>query len=483
MSKISAIRVDRALIKLLPHDITYFGRFFDIDSISLLLGTNGSGKTRMLISIANSVSSAQDDSFQFYFQGTPNGNYEPSAPYNKSLCTVYYSALPYKRKLVRKRGVLDASPGAIKSSHNRKLEKFGEIADILGINTQLTGFLEYTRAVFRAVIIPELRSNHEKLSGSLKEILYNFNRFDDTINTVDSGGYKEVDKKREFFLNEIESFLENESNNRLGKKESFLFLSSLEYLSSNVHKRYVKDATLAFLNHIGIIEYESPKSAFFNLYKIVENTKRVLDRYCKDDFEFGRRKVRFNINDIEASREIGRIETPIQIEWLNQSSGLQALVEQFSSIDKAIEKASVNGYKSVLLLIDEGDAFLHLEWQRRYISILNKFLGSLKHKHQLDTLQLIMASHSPLLAADIPGDFVTSLDSDETINSFAAPMDEVISGAFSSNSIGEFAANKINEIYKRAIDGKITQSDKNVIEAIGDVAIKSALKRRIGDDY
>lgn len=435
------------------------------------------------MSIANSVSSTQDDSFQFYFQDTPNGNYEHKAPYNKNLCTIYYSALPYRRKLVRKRGVLDASPGFMKSSHYRKLEKFGEIADVLGINTHLTGFIEYSKSIFRTLIIPILRNNSEVVPDGLKDILYEFNEFDKNINTIEFGNYKENDGKREALLNKIEGYLEDESIRKLGGIESLLFLSSLEYFKYKFHERYAKGAALAFLNHIGIIESSSLEFEPFELYDIIDNTKRVLEKYCKEDVEFGSRKISFKIDDIPLSEEIGDGKTPIKIEWLNQSSGLQALVEQFSSIDEAIEKASVNRYKSVLLLIDEGDAFLHLEWQRRYISMLNKFLGKIKNKYQLDTLQLIMASHSPLLAADIPGDFVTSLDSSETINSFAAPMDEVISGTFSSNSIGEFAANKINEIYKRTISGEITQSDRNVVEAIGDVAIKFALKRRIGDDY
>ncbi|WP_264381492.1 hypothetical protein [Pseudomonas sp. MM227] len=109
--------------------------------------------------------------------------------------------------------------------------------------------------------------------------------------------------------------------------------------------------------------------------------------------------------------------------------------------------------------------------------MLNKFLGGLKRKHNLHSLQLIMATHSPLLAADIPGELVTSLDSSCAINSFAAPLEEVIAGAFGSNSLGEFAAGKINEIYKRAKAGNATGEDRNVVEVIGDVAIKSALRR------
>lgn len=53
----------------------------------------------------------------------------------------------------------------------------------------------------------------------------------------------------------------------------------------------------------------------------------------------------------------------------------------------------------------------------------------------------------------------------------------MIAGAFGSNSLGEFAASKINEIYRRAVTGDTTDSDRQVVEVIGDSAIKSALKR------
>ena len=159
------------------------------------------------------------------------------------------------------------------------------------------------------------------------------------------------------------------------------------------------------------------------------------------------------------------------------SSGLQALVEQFALIGEAVNNAARKGRLSLVILIDEGDAYLHLDWQRKYFSLLNKYLGDLKTQHNLDSLQLILATHSPLLAADIPGDFVTNLDSDETMKTFAAPLEEVIAGSFESSSLGEFAAKKINEIYRRAQSSSLTDTDRRLIKAVGDVAIRSALMR------
>ncbi|WP_372439090.1 hypothetical protein, partial [Pandoraea sputorum] len=79
----------------------------------------------------------------------------------------------------------------------------------------------------------------------------------------------------------------------------------------------------------------------------------------------------------------------------------------------------------------------------------------------------------------IPGELVTNLDSDTPTKSFAAPLDDVISGTFGSSSLGRFAADKINSIYRRTLSSKATDIDRNVVEIIGDPTIRSALKRRL----
>ena len=136
----------------------------------------------------------------------------------------------------------------------------------------------------------------------------------------------------------------------------------------------------------------------------------------------------------------------------------------------------MHGRSSILLLIDEGDAYLHLDWQRRYISLINRYLGNMKRQHRLESLQLILATHSPLLAADVPDIFVTNLDNENISKTFAAPLEEVIAGSFESSSLGEFAATKINEIYRRAQQARLTDADYHLIDAIGDAAIQAALK-------
>ncbi|MCQ9422302.1 ATP-binding protein [Pseudomonas sp. LJDD11] len=480
MSPILAVRIHDRLIELISQDIDRLGKFFEVDSVRLLLGTNGSGKTKILTSLANAVGAPQDESVQFYFKGTPNGIYEPRAPYNETICAIYYSALPYRRKLNKKSNILDASPTEKKSTDRKRLERLGEIARDLEINTRLTGFFGYSRAVFRSAIIPTLKNHTQAIMPQHENLRYNLRTLISGENSLQSENYKTSDSSRESNLKKTELSLDEQIGFQIGNYERCLFLTAIEHIYSSSTLHETLDAALAFLNYAGIITSNYDISAFERLESIVENTRQVLNNYSHpSDFDWKQRTHRFQIDGIDQSESIKNHDVPINIEWSDLSSGLQALVEQFSLIDKAIETSAAQGRFSVLLLIDEGDAYLHLDWQRKYFSLLNKFLGATKRKHNIDNLQLIMATHSPLIAADIPGELVTNLDSDTPTKSFAAPLDDVISGTFGSSSLGRFAADKINSIYRRTLSSKATDIDRNVVEIIGDPTIRSALKRRL----
>ncbi|WP_436875927.1 AAA family ATPase [Siccibacter turicensis] len=486
MYKILAVRIENQLIELLPRNAERYGQLFDIDSLSLLLGTNGAGKTNFLMSLANAVASTQDESFQFYFKATKNGNYEPVSPYNEHLCSIYYSALPYKRKLHRRKGVINASPKIKSSTYAKRLEEFDMIANILDIKTELIGVIDYSKSVFRTILIPILKQEKLHLESNIGFLISELDRMTSSNTTYESEDYELKDRHREELLNNIEFHLESLIYESMGGDNAFYILCSLQYIFSKDGKKLAKHAAINLLKEVGIIHTDqdvTDKFIYDHLVSIAKNCRGLIECHVSvEPVRDTRRKLEFIIKDNSIIEQIKITDTPIKIEWSNQSSGLQALVEQFSLINEAVEKAVEKKYKSILLLIDEGDAYLHLDWQRKYISILNRFLGRLKRIYNINNLQLIIATHSPLLAADIPGDFVTSLDSNDFSNTFAAPIEDVIANAFSSNSLGEFAAKHINDIYDRAIHDKTTEYDRNLTEAIGDISIRKALKRRFHND-
>lgn len=480
MPAILGVRVNDRFLELSSPKIESFGKLFDIDSVNLLLGKNGSGKTRFLVALARAFASPSNENAKIYFRHNENRfgiNHEPA----DRTCAIYYSALPYKRKMKRRAGLIDASPSAKNVNDASRLLRIGEVARELGIDTRLTAFFGYSRIVYRSVLIPALRRAIKASDSDLREMVEDYYHLDDSGTISYEKGIGSIDSEKEAVFIKIESYLEQEIANRLGNYDKILFLTCLEYMHGRAKEFNTPEAASAFLEHIGLTRTGLMRDHFYELEEFVEKTRSTLTHYANpEDFYWDSRIQKFQIDSVWALEAIRQYETPIKIEWSNLSSGLQALVEQFALIDEAISQAATHGRLSVLLLIDEGDAYLHLDWQRRYISLINKYLGHVKKHHNLDSLQLILATHSPLLAADVPGTLVTNLDTGATMKTFAAPLEEVIAGSFDSSSLGEFAATKINEIHRRAQQSKLTDADHHIIAAIGDVAIQAALKGSIG---
>jgi hypothetical protein len=475
MPTILGVRIEDRLLELSSPRSESFGKIFDIDSVNFLLGKNGSGKTKLLLAIANAIAAPGKEGAKLYFNESEGASAKSGQ--RENVCAIYYSALPYRRKLSQRVGLIDASPRARNSDDAARINRLGEVAAALGVETRLTGVFGYSRSVYRAVLIPALRRASKISDPDLDFMIKKYVDADkDTANLADD--LKSIDSQREKIFKELEHVLERLILSRMPDYDRLLYLTALEYMSGRTRKMEVSNAADAFLVRLELAINKSRPEHFHDLEEIVEHTREVLSYYGdpEDWYEF-ERKQSFQIDGIAQLAAIRRHDTPIRIEWANLSSGLQALVEQFALIGEAVGKAATQGRLSLVILIDEGDAYLHLDWQRRYFSLLNKYLGDLKNLHGLNSLQLILATHSPLLAADVPGEFVTNLDSGETMKTFAAPLEEVIAGSFESSSLGEFAAKKINEIYRRAQESSLTDTDRQLIEAVGDVAIRSALMR------
>lgn len=484
MPSIHAIRARDRLVTLWSEDTEKYGRFFKVDSFNLLLGKNGSGKTQLLLDLASAVGGIQRNKSSVYLDPWMDTK-KPKLGMREKLCAIYYSSLPYKRKLRKFHSVIDASPTGESNSHNSRTIKLGEIANALGVKTRLTGVFGYTSWVYDELLIPALRDAHNIKLDSLQKSLRKLDAIGGG-NENASRSFLDIDAARGRLARELEAEIDEILESRLESFDQVLFLTCLEYMLERAETEEAVDAVIdaasAFLAYAGITSSEGNHSAYENLVTLVDETRAVLSYFGNaDDFYPKVRRQLFQIDGIGGLEHLSNRETPIRIEWSNLSSGLQALVEQFTYIEEAIVKATERKQDSILLLIDEGDAYLHLDWQRKYISLLNNYLGKVKLKYSIKSLQLILATHSPLLAADVPGEFVTNLDGVTHVKSFAAPLDEVIAHYFGTSSLGEFAAEKLNQIYLHANTMKLTSKDFAIVEAIGDIAIRSAILR--GTEY
>lgn len=185
------------------------------------------------------------------------------------------------------------------------------------------------------------------------------------------------------------------------------------------------------------------------------------------------------------------------------SSGQKAKEIINARINDSIKKINQkNPNENILILLDEADLKLHLEWQRKFVCDLIKFLNSYPN----NKFFILYATHSPMILSDITNDRVVFLKKrddnanfsedkqDFTKSTFGANIYDIYSDSFFVNNfMGEFAQNKINEVIK-IIDEYKEKKEKNpdefmpnekaldnlkVVKSIGEPLLRNKLEDEI----
>ncbi|MBL1410968.1 AAA family ATPase [Sphingobacterium faecale] len=185
---------------------------------------------------------------------------------------------------------------------------------------------------------------------------------------------------------------------------------------------------------------------------------------------------------IHDKTEIFNTQSLISHDWSQLSSGMKAYLNLFSQLfylaDKPVDQA-----KNLLICIDEGDLYLHPEWQKNFLNDLIDFVTNI-----FDTgkIQIILTSHSPFLISDLPKENVLLLNESGEPNrqligesSFGANIHQLFANQFflSKGSIGQFAKTKIQTLLKEIpnmIDENVDQYRKK-IEMIGEPILRYRL--------
>lgn len=187
----------------------------------------------------------------------------------------------------------------------------------------------------------------------------------------------------------------------------------------------------------------------------------------------------------------------LSFDWRNMSSGEESFLNFYSRLysvfqGKQFQQRMSIRIEDIVMLIDEGDLYLHPEWQRQWLNKMIQGVEAILKKvytfSNKPKIQIIMATHSPFLITDLPRDNVLLLERKNkgTTNvvitgnpfSFATNLFDVLkNGFFIKNSIGEFAENKIQELIKEIRDGKeLSPELQYVFAQIGDPMLKSLIK-------
>ena len=192
----------------------------------------------------------------------------------------------------------------------------------------------------------------------------------------------------------------------------------------------------------------------------------------------------------EEYRSIFIIYDFLNISW-NLSSGENARLAMFARIYEKSENyklRSCKQTKNLIILFDEADMLLHPEWQQNFVEQVRIFMEMMFSKI---SIQIIIATHSPIMLSDIPRQNTLLLKRDDNGNieckkgkeTFAANIFSLYQNSFfiEDTGIGSFAKTKLEEMVN-AIHDKGQKKCSNdelmkYIDAVGDVYLRAKLKQ------
>ncbi|MGL6000353.1 MAG: AAA family ATPase [Pseudomonas proteolytica] len=504
---ISKIEVDDHVISL---NLATEGtpNIFDVDSISLIIGNNGSGKTSIFRKIIRKfLPSANRDHYSCEIH-LDNGKSLSFAEMRSKWGVIYYAPVQSGRRPHATRNFVDISPKWGESLSVFDLRHHTDILAEFGISPKVYALSRINvRDVCKSlvdVLMVQNYPNEEHIPFALMDMFPDlFNLLDESRSIKMVAGLESLHSTES--VSSIES-VEAEEQRQLEKEK--LKKKVIEDSASLLYRRLMSETTtehhlfalLAVVNHLLKDIRRNKQVIRFIIYDAIE----LRDRWflgdqpprtaeCLGDIEsleFFMKQRSANIKlGSQAYSEIAlepfedssilkpsNLERFFDVGFQNMSSGQFAVIAQLALISETISSYAKKGLKKILLLIDEGDAFLHLEWQRKYIEQLNRMLSNLKYREGISSLQLIIATHSPLLATDIPKQFVCRMESlgeTDAPSAFAAPLHTLLTQSFGAKTIGEFASAKIKSAVESIKSGNASEIDKFVIESIDNPIIKA----------
>ena len=128
----------------------------------------------------------------------------------------------------------------------------------------------------------------------------------------------------------------------------------------------------------------------------------------------------------------------------NLSSGQIAMLMLFASLANAIEKLAGRSGRCLVLTVDEGEMFMHPAWQRSYLSHLLSFLAF--YRRRFDAIHLMLTTHSLIVAGDAPPKRLYDVVSGKMENGFAARPEELLDSIY---NVKNFSGEYVDQLYAR----------------------------------
>ncbi|MCA0757034.1 AAA family ATPase [Paenibacillus sp. N4] len=189
----------------------------------------------------------------------------------------------------------------------------------------------------------------------------------------------------------------------------------------------------------------------------------------------------------------------LNFDWRGLSSGEKAMLGTYARFfrlsDEQERATNLHLQDQVIVLIDEGELYLHPEWQKGFLLSLIEFLPSI---YKGRTIQIIITSNSPIVVSDLPAANLILIDKTEkgsrvidglvdNKQTFAANIHTLMSDAFFMNTgmIGDFARYKVNQLVNRVMTGTsaLLWEDRLELETwinlIGESVLRSKIRHML----
>ena len=230
----------------------------------------------------------------------------------------------------------------------------------------------------------------------------------------------------------------------------------------------------------------------FNIY--FDGKKHEDDDELNLDIEtlFNEEAILFHINsfldfswdlssgEFEQLSLFARIYSYWRIENLCENSEVIAKVLQMPSSGKKEKTKSSNDFQ--LILLDEADMLLHPEWQRDYVDNVVSFCQKL---YMDKTVQIVIATHSPIMLSDIPRQNTLFLQKDKESGKVYSVNG---SDTFASNIYGLFRESFFIEggMIGKYAEKKLEELADDILSYSGDESKRDSIEKRIsmiGDTF
>ena len=465
----------------------YIENFYgeSIYNISPIIGINGTGKTTVLNIISGySPNKFEQDPDNQYLSLFELGKQEHRVRFNISSTNLSVKNLPAGGTFYRKQdGSFNCNPEYYEGDKNIlyvNLQSKG--GGTIGYRTALNpkGLAMFINSYFW---LSDREIISSVLSCSLEIELYGLKDYSDSIpRGINAIGFLIYKTIHNIFYEEDEFIKKLLSESLLSKCEKYLkeYVSDYEdsgpYLLSDIvkelDKNEVKDETRKIRK-----EYVESIIAIVKIFKEIRENGSLIDNDSSSillKYSNNNRRLFEDLNDrllqytklkglmrdlcYDLNKSFNNYNLLKETPDYHMSTGEGNLIEIFSQLYTYLymhEESSGD----IILLVDELESGMHLEWSRRLIKILiNNLSEILDIEGKGRKIQLSFTTHSPYMLSDIkPGNVIMIEKNQETgysegkvlQNTFAKNIQEIMKENLIDNIYGDFALAKINSMIER----------------------------------